>query len=242
MNILIPMAGLGSRFLGSKYKAPKYLIDICGKSMIERAMESFKTLDAKYHFVLRETSHTGEVVDILNSICDNPNIMIISELTDGPANTALLMSEYINNDQELIIANCDQIIFWDFAKFLHYCNYSVHDGVIVTYTTDTPKNSYARIDKLGNVLEVREKEVISNISLNGVHYWKKGSCFVRSSLEMIEAKDTAPNGEYYIGPSYNYMIKNNRKIGVYHIPNCQHNAVGVPDDLDLFLEKYSESL
>ena len=242
MNILIPMAGLGSRFIGSKYKTPKYLIDICGKSMIERALESFQIKGAQYHFVLRETDHTKQVVDILKSICENPNIMVISETTRGPANTALLMTEYIDNDEELIIANCDQIIFWDFAKFLHYCRYTTHDGVIVTYTTSTPKNSYARIDKSGNVLEVKEKEVISNISLNGVHYWKKGKCFVRSSLEMIAANDTAPNGEFYIGPSYNYMIKNNKKVGVYHIPNCQHNAVGVPDDLDLFLEKYSESL
>ncbi len=242
MNILIPMAGLGSRFDGSRFKSSKPLIDIYGKPMIQRAIESFQHEDAKFIFVIRNTDDTQTVVQLLNTLCKNSIIKIIDDVTCGPACTSLLVEEYIDNDEELIIANCDQIMFWDFDKFLYYARHHSHEGVIVTYTTDTPKNSYAKIDKMGNVLQVKEKCVISNISLNGIHYWKKGKYFVTSSRQMIEARDTAPNGEFYVGPSYNYMIKNNQNVGIYHVANWQHNAVGVPADLEKFLRKYYESL
>jgi len=65
---------------------------------------------------------------------------------------------------------------------------------------------------------------------------------VTSALEMIEKNDTAPNGEFYVGPTYNYLIDSGKNIGIYHIPNYQHNAVGEPEDLERFLRKYYESL
>ena len=90
------------------------------------------------------------------------------------------------------------------------------------------------------VQEIREKQVISNISLNGIHYWRKGSSFVDSAETMIAANDRAPNGEFYIGPSYNHMIKSGQTVGIYHIPNQFHHPVGVPDDLDKFI-RYENS-
>jgi dTDP-glucose pyrophosphorylase len=122
---------------------------------------------------------------------------------------------------------------WSGDTFLH--NARLYDGAVVTYHTDTEKNSFAKIDSQGNILEIREKEVISNISLNGIHYWKKGKYFVSSASEMIESEDRAPNGEFYIGPSYNYMIKQGLKVGLHHIPNQQHHAVGVPEDLQKYI-------
>ena len=242
MNIVIPMAGLGSRFKGSRFKEPKPLIDIYGKPMIQRAIESFNDPSARFLFILRQTEHTEKLIKVLNNVCDNTEIKIIDKVTRGPANTCLLMKEFIDNDEELVIANCDQIMFWDYARFLHNVRYSDIDGAIVTYTSNTPKNSYALIDKFGNVTKIKEKVVISDISLNGVHYWRRGKDFVTSALEMIEKNDTAPNGEFYVGPTYNYLIDSGKNIGIYHIPNYQHNAVGEPEDLERFLRKYYESL
>jgi len=244
MNILIPMAGLGTRFKRSRFKKSKPLIDIYGKPMIQHAVESFNSLEAKFTFVIRDLKDkdTEKLVKTLNEICHCPNIKIIDELTSGPATTCLLMKEFINNDEELLIANCDQIMFWDFNKFLHYVRHPDIDGAIVTYTTSTPKNSYAKINQFGNVLKIKEKVVISDISLNGIHYWKHGSDFVDSASEMIEKKDFAPNGEFYVGPTYNYLIDKGKKIVIYHVANYQHNAVGEPADLEEFLRKYYENL
>ena len=139
-----------------------------------------------------------------------------------------------DNDDELIIANCDQIMEWNSKNFLH--NIKLYDGAMVTYHSDTKKNSYASVDQEGFVTAVKEKEVISNISLNGIHYWKKGKYFIESAQEMINSQDRANNGEFYIGPTYNYMIKKGLKVGIHHIPNQQHHPIGVPEDLKKYIE------
>lgn len=228
------MAGEGTRFPRDTYKIPKPLIQINGIPMIQRAVESLG-LTGTYHFVIRKDSYYDQVCTILHSIFNSPKIISVDETTEGPASSCLLFKDYIDNEDELVIANCDQIMWWDPDLFLISARYYKYDGLIVTYTTNTPKNSYAKIDRNGFVQEIREKQVISDISLNGIHYWRKGKYFVQSTEEMIKNEDRAPNGEFYVGPSYNYMIKNELKVGIHHIPNCQHNSVGVPDDLQKFL-------
>lgn len=232
MNIIIPMAGLGSRFPKDQY-LPKPLIDVRGKPMIVRAIESLD-FDGNYHFIIRKDEFTEIVKDIISKVVPKPKFVEVTETTEGPACSVLLFKEFINNNDELITANCDQIMEWDSKLFFH--NVRLYDGAVVTYYSDTDKNSYARIDKKGRVLEIREKEVISNISLNGIHYWNRGRDFVSTAEEMIAADDRAPNGEFYIAPTYNYMIKAGNTVGIYHIPNEQHHAVGVPIDLERFLK------
>jgi len=232
MNILIPMAGQGSRFPKDRYIMPKPLIDILGEPMILRVMQSLG-LTGHYYFVIPNNSHTALLTATIQSFLPGSHITAIDQITEGPACTAMLLQSHINNDEELVIANCDQIMEWDSALFLHTAR--LYDGCLVTYHTNTPKNSYARIDEQGMVQEVREKQVLSNISLNGIHYWKRGADFVSSASAMISAEDRASNGEFYVGPTYNYMIGSGSRVGIHHIPNQQHHAVGVPEDLEKYL-------
>ena len=232
MNVVIPMAGLGSRFPRSQYPT-KPLIDINGKPMIIRAVESLD-LTAKYYFVIRKDKSVEEIKQRINDIVDCTFIEI-DYITEGPAVTSLMCSDLMDKDDELVIANCDQIMEWDSKLFLH--NARLYDGCIVTYHSDTTKNSYARLDKKGLVVEIKEKEVISNVSLNGIHYWRRAQYFIDSANEMIEANDRAPNNEFYVAPTYNYMIKKGLNVGIFHIPNQQHNAVGIPEDLETYLKK-----
>jgi len=226
------MAGLGSRFPRSQYPT-KPLIDINGKPMIIRAVESLD-LTAKYYFVIRKDKSVEEIKQRINDIVDCTFIEI-DYITEGPAVTSLLCSDLMDKDDELVIANCDQIMEWDSKLFLH--NARLYDGCIVTYHSDTTKNSYARLDKKGLVVEIKEKEVISNVSLNGIHYWRRTQYFIDSANEMIEANDRAHNNEFYVAPTYNYMIKKGLNVGIFHIPNQQHNAVGIPEDLETYLKK-----
>jgi NDP-sugar pyrophosphorylase family protein len=232
MNILIPMAGLGSRFPSHAYPMPKPLIEVNGEPMISKAIKSLN-LDGNYYFVIAKNQFTEIIKDTILALKPFSAFIEIDYITEGPAVSALLFRDKINNDDELVIANCDQIMEWNSENFLH--NVRLYDGAVVTYHTDTEKNSFARLDSSGNVIEIREKEVISNVSLNGIHYWKKGCYFVNSAEKMIELQDRAPNGEFYIGPSYNHMIRQGNKVGIYHIPNEQHHPVGVPDDLQRYL-------
>lgn len=236
MNIVIPMAGEGTRFPRDQYKIPKPLIDINGKPMIQVAIESLG-MNGTYHFIVRKDSYYDQVCTLLHTILPTAKIISVDETTEGPASSCLLFRDYINTEEELVICNCDQIMEWDPELFLINARYYKYDGLVVTYTTDTPKNSYAKMNSNGFVTEIKEKVVVSNISLNGIHYWRKGTYFVKSTEDMIQCNDRAPNGEFYVGPTYNHMIKSGLKVGVHHIPNEQHNPVGVPEDLKIYLSK-----
>ena len=237
VNIVIPMAGLGSRFPRDKYYLPKPLIDVNGKPMITRALESLD-VEGQYHFILRNDEFLKITKDVIAKTVKDPRFVVVDHTTEGPACSVLLFKEFINNDDELIALNCDQIMAWNSKLFFH--NARLYDGCVVTYYSDTDKNSYARIDQSGRVTEMREKEVISNCSLTGIHYWKRGQDFVRSAEAMIDNNERAPNGEFYIAPTYNYLIQENLEVGVYHLPNEMFHPVGVPIDLERFL-KYDKA-
>lgn len=232
MNILVPMAGSGSRF-GVKYP-PKPLIEIKNKTMIENALESLN-FPSNMHYIFCIRSEIKEKFSNLEFLSRyNHSIIEVNKLTEGCASTCLLAVEKINNHNPLFIMNCDQIMKWDGKKFVDYCINSHSDGVIVTYSSTSPKNSFVKLDSNGYVCEVAEKKVISNLSTNGISYWKTGKDFVESCILMISNNDRV-NNEFYVAPSYNYLIKNGKKIKNYHIPKEEHFPVGTPEDLETYI-------
>jgi dTDP-glucose pyrophosphorylase len=228
LNILIPMAGSGSRFAKTHGDTPKPLIDINGAPMILRAINTLG-FSGNYIFIIQDDKKIDELLSFYGTT------IVAKELTDGPTCSALLAKEHIDNNNPLVIANCDQIMEWKTNDFTRWLKQHDPDGAIVTYNTNRKHNSYARIGNCGFVTEIKEKEVISNISLNGIHYWKYGKDFVKSANDMIEKKITV-NGEYYIAPTYNELIAGGAKIKHYHIPEDQHWAVGTPEDLQTYLD------
>lgn len=223
LNVLIPMAGRGTRFNGSEFEKPKPLIKWDGKYMIEHVVDNFKDKQVSFTVIKRD-SHNLEL--------DGINIISIDYTTEGPASTAYLAKDCINKNEELLIINCDQIIKdWNHDLFLSYARN--FDGVVGTFISNSPKNSYVKVDNNNLATILKEKEVISNIATNGLHYWKKAKYFFDSCDEMISKKDTT-NGEYYIAPSYNYLIKKKYKIGI-HMFN-QHFPIGTPEDLKRYLK------
>lgn len=232
MQIIIPMAGRGSRFLDEGFTTPKPLIDIHGMSMIEWVLKTLN-FDGRFIFVINSDIDPNELGQLVARQQRDFEFVITDEITEGPACSVLLCEKHIDVDDELIVANCDQIMDWHSSLFLEQAR--KHDGSVVTYHADTPKNSYAKIDRFNRIIEIKEKEVISNISLNGIHYWKKARYFLDSAKLMIDRNDRAGNGEFYVGPSYNHMIAKGLTVGIYHVPNQQHFSVGTPDDLEAFL-------
>jgi dTDP-glucose pyrophosphorylase len=233
------MAGRGTRFKDTGYLTPKPLINVNGKTMIEAAVASL-SIEGNYIFVTRKYDDLNinkQITEALVATKKNFTQIQIDIDTDGPAATSLLAKEFINNSDELIIANCDQIMRWDSSCFLAAAQSNIYDGILVTYYDNTGKNSYCRLDSSGNVVEVREKVQISTVASNGIHYWARGTDFIRSAEEMIKRNDRAWNGEFYVAPTYNYLIKQQLRIGVFHISKEQHCAIGVPEDLNIFLEQ-----
>lgn len=228
-NILISMAGKGKRFKEAGYIKSKPLIDIMGKPMIERAVESLG-ISGNYIFF---TQKSDDLQDFLQMLVPGCRVIEIDYITEGPVSTYLLAKEFINNDHPLIITNCDQILEWNANSFLEFAEKT--DGCVVTYNTNTDQNSYIEIDSQGNGVRLKEKEVISNHSLNGVHYWKCGKYFVESAEELIK-RNIRVNNEFYVSMSFNIMIEKGYKIKNYSLEPNQHFSVGIPLHLQQYLD------
>tara|TARA_R110001592_G_scaffold69500_1_gene213347 strand:+ start:504 stop:1226 length:723 start_codon:yes stop_codon:yes gene_type:complete len=238
MNILIPIAGLGSRFSVQGVDTPKPIIDIKNKTMIERAVESLN-MDGRLIFITRKYSNNDYNILLKNTLgkIDPSSVCLqIDFLTEGPASSCLLAEKYIDNNDELLITNCDQIMTWDVKKFKNVLKKTSNDGIVVTYEASTEKNSYVKLNKDNLATEFAEKKVISNFSLNGIHWWKRGSDFVESAKSMI-SKNIRVNNEFYISNTYNQLLDQGKKIGVYHIDSREHWPVGTPKDLKRYLDE-----
>jgi len=239
INIVIPMAGLGSRFTKAGYKKPKPFIDVAGKTMIERVLENLHCKDARYILIARK-EHLEQEEEFVQMIEKKFNALFIpiEQLTEGTACTVLYARQYINTADPLLIANSDQIVDLDIQKFLDDCFGKNLDGSILTFIDkyQDPKWSFAKLNSHHLVEEVREKIVISQYATVGIYLYTKGQDFVNAAIDMIISNDRV-NNEFYTCPTYNYAIKNHAKIGIFNIEFDQMHGLGTPEDLNMYLQK-----
>jgi HAD superfamily hydrolase (TIGR01509 family) len=237
MNILIPMAGAGSRFEKAGYTFPKPLIEVNGKPMIQVVVENLN-IDANYIYVVQKTHREKYNLDtLLNLITPGCKIVEVDGITEGAACTALLSKEYINNDNPLLFANSDQFVEWDSNEFMYKMQETDSDGGIVTFEATHPKWSFAKVDENGLVVEVAEKNPISNIATVGFYYWKKGSDFIKYAEQMID-KNIRVNNEFYVCPVFNQAIEDKKQIRIFNINKMW--GLGTPEDLKFYLENYNK--
>ncbi len=242
INIVIPMAGKGSRFRDAGYTFPKPLIDIKGKTMIELVAKNLKLHD-DHRFVFicqREHYENYDLYHVLKNATNNKfDVVQINGMSEGAACTVLSAMQYINNDQELVIANSDQFIQSDMNEFINRARAGDHDGLIMTFTASHPKLSYAACDHNGRVIEVAEKKPISEHATVGIYYFKHGKDFVEAAQAMIR-KNIRHNNEFYVCPVYNELILQDKHIAIHPISNESMHGLGTPEDLSLFLKKLDE--
>jgi HAD superfamily hydrolase (TIGR01509 family) len=235
LNVLIPMAGAGSRFQAAGYTFPKPLIEVKGKPMIQVVVENLN-IDANFIYVVQKEHREKYNLDtLLNLITPNCKIVETDGMTEGAACTALLAKKHIDVDAPLFFANSDQFVEWDSNEFLYKMNETNADGGIVSFKATHPKWSFAKVDENGLVTEVAEKNPISDIATVGYYYWKHGSDFVKYAEQMIE-KDIRVNNEFYVCPVFNEAIADCKKIKTFDIPKMW--GIGTPEDLDVFLNNY----
>jgi HAD superfamily hydrolase (TIGR01509 family) len=238
MNVLIPMAGAGSRFANAGYTFPKPLIEVDGKPMIQVVVENLN-IEANYTFIVQKEHYEKYSLQyLLNLIAPNCNIVQVDGLTEGAACTTLLAKEFIDNDAPLVMANSDQFVEWNSNECLYAFNADGIDGGIVSFKATHPKWSYAKVGNDGFVSEVAEKKPISDNATVGIYFWKKGSDYVKYAEQMIE-KDIRTNGEFYVCPVFNEAIADDKKIRIKGIEKMW--GIGTPEDLNYFLKNYKSN-
>lgn len=217
MNIVILMAGAGKDFEEQGYSYPKYLLEIQNKPIIQRVVDSLKNIGNNIICIIRkEDQEKFFLGDMMKILCPEVKIIMVENLTKGAVCTALFAIEDINNDEELLIINGDQLIKSNIYTAIADFRNRKLDGGILTFKSVHPRWSFVALDKDSFVVETSEKRPISDNATAGCYYYKKGCDFVKSCFAVIE-KDANTNGIYYISATYNEMILEQKKIGIYEI-------------------------
>ena len=236
INIVIPMAGLGSRFVNAGYTLPKPLIDVCGMPMIKVVVDNLKPKEEHRFIFICQNEHIRRygIDSFLRSLDSNVEIVGIDGLTEGQLCTVLKAKSFFNDNSPVLTANSDQYIDFDINNFLESA--TSYDGYIMTMKSDDPKWSYAKVDGRGMVIETAEKNVISDEATVGIFYFSSGAELVSCGETMI-ADGIRVNNEFYTCPVYNYMIKKGAKVGIYNIGREYDGmyGLGIPSDLEFFL-------
>lgn len=235
MNVVIPMAGRGSRFEQAGYTFPKPLIAVNGKPMIQVVIENLN-LDAHYIFMVqKEHEKRFHLTDMLSIMVPGCDVVTIHGVTDGAACTILTASSLIDNDDPIFIANSDQVIEWHPQVVMQaFRDTGMHGGAI-TVDSLNPAYSYVRVDNQGHADLVAEKHVISRHATTGHYYWRHGSEFVRYARRMI-AKNLRVNNEFYVCPVYNEAIADGHYIGIQPVQKMW--SLGTPEDLTYYLREH----
>lgn len=237
MNVLIPMAGAGSRFEEAGYTFPKPLIEVDNKPMIQVVTENLN-IEANYIFIVQKKHYEKyNLYTVLNLIKPDCTIIQTDGVTEGAACTTLLARKYIDNDDPLVIANSDQFVEWNSNNVFYAFSTEGIDGGILTFKSTHPKWSYAKLDDNNFVSKVAEKQPISDNATVGIYYWSKGRDYVSCADEMIE-KNIRTNGEFYVCPVFNQLIERGGKIRIKNIDKMW--GLGTPEDLNYFLNNYKK--
>lgn len=236
LNVLIPMAGLGSRFIDQGYTFPKPLIMVKDKSMIQVVVDNLN-IKANFIFIVQEKHYAQYHLDRFLPLIMPGCKIVQSSPTEGAACTTLLAKNLINTDDALLIANSDQFIQWDSSETMYAFTNDSSDGSIITFNSIHPKWSYAKLGEDGYVAEVAEKLPISAHATAGIYFWKRGADYVKYAEQMI-AKNKRVNNEFYVCPIFNEAIEAGLKIRIKELDKASMWSLGTPEDLTRFLDQY----
>jgi dTDP-glucose pyrophosphorylase len=239
LNIVIPMAGAGSRFALAGYLDPKPLIPVHGIPMIRWVIENLKPKNEHRFIFICQQSHI-DAYDLRSKLslwAPGCEVIGLNGLTEGAACTVLTVRHLIDNDEPLMIANSDQYIDASIDEYLMKIESEDLSGLIMTMTANDPKWSFVGLDDDLLVTSVVEKQVISDEATVGIYNFTRGADFVFAADQMI-SKGLRVNNEYYVAPAYNQLIAKGEKIGIFNVGGeaAGMYGLGTPADLKIFLD------
>lgn len=224
MNIVVPMAGAGSRFVEAGYQEPKPFIRLNGQTMIEQVLENVSFPGAKYYLLCR-LEHLSYLPTTALGDRNDVAFVPIECMTQGAACTVLRAERFIDSDEPLIIANSDQVVQYDRRAWQDFI--SKVDGAIMTFWSNEPKWSYS-LEENGKVVRVAEKQVISQHATVGLYFYAKGRYFVEAAHQMI-AKNIRTNNEFYVCPAFNELVD---RITIKNFEVTRMFGLGTPEDFE----------
>ena len=238
IQYVIPAAGLGTRFSAAGYKTHKPLIEICRIPMLIWVVVNLGVTSDDDLIIIVQSGHRVEekLAPWFEALALKPRYVELVETSQGPADSVMAASHLLNKEAPLIVANSDQLVYFDFLRIRELLLEKHNEGIVLTMKARGAKWSFARVALDDRILEIAEKKEISQIATVGIYGWRQAGSFFESFTEMVAADDRT-NGEFYVAPSYNYLIKRNMNIASVQIGAVESQVfgLGTPEDLDIFL-------
>jgi len=243
MHIIIPLSGIGKRFIEANYSDPKPLIIVENKPIIEHVVNLFPD-ETKFTFIcndlhLKETN----MKDILLKIKPTANIFEVSvNNRKGPVDAVLQAKELVLDDEPVIISYCDYGTKWDYELFKKKVYETNADGAIACYKGFHPhmlgSDNYAFVREENMfMLEIQEKKPFTNNKMdeyasNGTYYFKSGLIVKKYFQELVDL-NICVNNEFYVSMVYNLLARDNLKTLIFEIEKMLQ--WGTPKDLEEYL-------
>ncbi len=241
INVIIPLAGGTLLFENSEYHYPKPIIEIMGKPMIQLVIENLQTIPGPKRLIFivnNEHCSTYYLDNTIKLLSENSEIIKLHKATKGAACSCLMAEEYINNDDPLIIVNGDQIIDIDYKEVFNYFTNQKYDAGVISFDSVHPRWSYVRLNENNKIVETTEKRPISKHAIAGFYYYSKGNLFIKAAFQSI-IKDNHHNDQYFIAPTMNELVLENKNIGMFNIKDTQYHSFYSPQKIKEF-EKIKE--
>ena len=237
MNIIITMAGLGSRFRKAGYNCPKYMIEAKGKTLFEWSMDSligYNEHVSKYICVVRKEDQTEEFIKekMKRYGIDDVEVIGIDYLTDGQATTCMLAIPYCNEKEPIMVYNIDTYVEPGEMKYEDISG----AGHIPCFHAEGDHWSFAKLDENGKVTEVREKVRISDNCTLGAYYFSSAELYKELYEEYYKDNSKLEKNEKYIAPLYNFMIEKGMSVTISIVDEKKVHVLGTPEELDIFLK------
>lgn len=233
MNILILAAGQDP--LSQENSYPLCLTEFDSIPLIQRVISSCGVLGSSNMIVaFREQDvdvyHLNNVVTLL---WPNATILRIHEKTQGAACTALLAAGMIDSDEELLIVNGNELLDTNFRDVVeNFRNRQLDAGVVVFHSIH-PRYSYVRLDENDLVIEAAEKNPISTNATVGFYWFAHGKDYVRAAKNLIR-KDARVNDNFYICPTFNQLVLERLRIGIYQIDSKVYHPLKTGRQIEQF--------
>jgi NDP-sugar pyrophosphorylase family protein len=233
MKILLPMGGSDENFRQYGHAYAKPLVEIAGKPLVQHALAPLQNIGATQTiFVIRKEDELRFFLrDVLRLLEPGAVVIRADGPTAGAACTALLAIEHIDNDEELVIANADQVLDFDLAEVIGRFRARALDAATVVFDSVHPRWSFVKTDADGMVVEAAEKRPISRDATAGIYYFRKGRFFVEAAANMIR-KDAHVNGGFFVCPSLNELVLAQMRVGVERIDRSCYISLATPQAVE----------
>jgi dTDP-glucose pyrophosphorylase len=229
-------------FKNDEYIFPEQLMEINDKTIIEMVIDNYNKIKEEKRFIFivnKEECYKYHMDNVLNLITDKKcEIIKLDKLPKGAACSCLLAIDSINNEDELVIANADQIFDIELSEPIDFFRNDKTDSGVICFESIHPRWSFVLCDENNKIIETSEKKPISKNAIAGFYYFKHGKDFVAATMKSIE-RDANVNGNFYIAPIINEFVLENKNLNIYKIDNSKYDTLYSPEKVEQYKNKLS---